>query len=420
MKHLFLISFFVASGIIAQTNIDTYKNLYQTAIEDSVITENEQVLLDALQSSLGLTDTDIQLSLQREVIIETKPGSKALSQEGRWWIIYQNMALGNGLYGFGVPYVLGIEDRKVIMGTQLLLFAGGFYTTWMYTKEMDISYGRAYSQNFGASLGIVSVFPLMALVGFDNWEQFDPDEKAMFTYMMTAAPIGIYYMDKLYQKWQPTDGQTSMIIGGSILSGFNTWIGYTLITDIPDDPSDTWIRIGLPLAYSGALAGGYYTHRFVKNKSYTKGDASFVGIGTVLGFFTWIELAAMFELEEYREMMLTGLISINGYTYIADEMVQDMELTVGDAGVIALGTTAGYLTWLGIALIADLDYEVKGARIVDIASATAGFYLTSKAITKRKIKFGKNTSSDMKLSMQPIIMSNSKSYIPGMNFTLSF
>lgn len=417
MKRLFIILLFASAGLFAQTDIETYRTMYNAAMTDSVITEEEQFLLETLRISLDISEEDLLLP-PKPVPVQTKP---KLNQDGRWYIIYQNMLLGNGLYGNAIPHVLGIEDEKTQFGLQFLLFAGGFYSTWMYTKEMDIPYGRAYAQNYGSGLGTSSVYPLMALVGFDNWADFDPDGKIMLTYMMVAAPIGIYQMDKLYRKWKPSDGQTQMIIGGSTLGAFNTWGVYSILTDIPDNPTDTWARVGVPLTYAGALAGGYYTHKYVMNKSYTRGDAFFVNIGSGLGMFTWLELMGLLEVNSYREVMLTALTTINAYTFLSDKLSQNIDMTVGDAGIVGLGTVAGYLTWLGIAMISDFDYSSDGARLMDIAAANAGFYFTYKAVSKRhQVSTSAKDQSDLRFSMAPTILANSGRYTPGMNFTLQF
>ncbi len=411
---------FSLSILFAQTNVETYRTMYNTAMADSVITEEEQSLLETLRTSLDISDEDLLLPAQPLPIKETPLLKPKLNQEGRWYIMYQNMALGNGLYGFGIPHVLGIDDPGTVAGLQLLLLAGGFYTSWMYTKEMEIPYGRAYAQHYGGVLGMYSLLPLMALTGFENWYDFDPDGKITSAYLMAAAPLGIYQMDKLYRKWRPSDGQTQMIIGGSGLAGFNTWGLYSLITDIPDDLSDTWLRVGIPLTYAGTLAGGYFTHKYVMDKSYTRGDALFTSLGTALGMFTWMELLVMLEMEGYRENMLLALTTINAYSYFADKMTHEVDLTVGDAGIVGLGTAAGFLTWVGIALITDIDSEGDGARLMDIAAANAGFYFTYKAVSKRHTETSMKEESNIRLSMLPTILSDANRYIPGMNLTLRF
>lgn len=410
-----------ATSIFAQTHVETYRSLYTIAMEDSIITIEELTLLNALQASFGMEEDEILRIQQQWALSEKRSESIIRNHEGRYWIIGQNMLLGNGLYGNAIPYILNIEDEKTYYGIQFLFFAGGFPATWMYTKEMDVSYGRAWAQNFGTTMGLISAYPLVAMVGFENWDKIDPQGKTILTHMMVAAPIGAWQADRLYRKWEPTNGQAQLIIGGSSLSGFNTWGIYTLITDIPDEePSENWFRVGIPLTYAGTLAGGYYTHKYVMNKPYTRGDASFVGLGTTVGAFCWGFLTSALNIEEYRTWMLLGLVSINGYTYMADKLVQRVDLTTGDAGIVALGSVAGYLAWIGTALLTDMDLSNENFRFVDIASITAGFYFTFKAVSKNRFVSKKSDPSQFRLSFQPTIMRNAGRYSPGLNMTVRF
>ena len=68
------------------------------------------------------------------------------------------MLLGNGLYGFGIPFVLGVDDGQLIAASQAFMFGGGFYAAYSYTKNMEIPYGRWQFQSGGS----------MRLVGRDG------------------------------------------------------------------------------------------------------------------------------------------------------------------------------------------------------------------------------------------------------------
>ena len=89
--------------------------------------------------------------VQNEVSVELDP---SLNQEARWRTIYSAMLLGNGLYGWAIPYVFGVSDEETVIASQLLMFGGGFYTSYAYTQNMDLPYGRWQFQNSGAALGL--------------------------------------------------------------------------------------------------------------------------------------------------------------------------------------------------------------------------------------------------------------------------
>ena len=94
------------------------------ALTDSVITRDEQELLDLIQGA------------------EPTPGeqniSDELNQEGRWRWIYTDMSVASGLYGVGIPFVLEAADPIYYLGFQLLVGGGGFLYAYNHTRELDV------------------------------------------------------------------------------------------------------------------------------------------------------------------------------------------------------------------------------------------------------------------------------------------
>jgi len=397
--------------------IDAYKQSYEQALKDSVISDEEQKMLDILQSSLKLSDADI-LNLTAMPINKSKLPIN--SQTGRTWIIVQNMSMGNGLYSWGIPYILNINDPGFLAGFQLLAFAGGYFISSSYTKNMHIPFGRAYFQNSGASLGLLSGLPLVMLIGTENWIDFDEDLKILTAWEMAAVPLGIWQADRLWRKWNLSDGQSSMVAKGVNLGLFNTWGLYTIITDIPENNTENWLRLGVPLSYAGGLAGGYLTHRYVSQKNYSRGDALFVTSGSAVGFFTFIELMILIDREDYRTNMSALLLTINGGALIADKLVSSINLTSGEAKIITLGAFASYLAWNGTALIINFDQSSDLARILDISAVLGGWYFTYAGFAKNKT--GQTSlikSHKSRLRLKPIVLTNYNKIIPGLQLTFS-
>lgn len=399
--------------------IEIYEKAYQQAFTDSVISADERQLLDGLIQSLEVSSAQVH---QIEARLGKKSLTPSINQEGRWRVTWQNMALGNGLYGFGIPYVLGIQDVRLISGIQLLTFAGGFYATWNYTKKMDLPYARSTFQNTGTALGFTSAYPLVAMIGFDNWARFDPDGKVFVTYQMLAVPTAIWWADRLYRRWEPSNGQATVISRGVSLGAFNTWGLYAILTDFPSIKNwETWIRINSILTYAGSLASGYYTYRFVRNRSYSQGDALFITGGSLLGAITYFELLALLEFDGFRTNMLAIMSTVNGYSYLADRMVKDVDLSFGDARMIGLGTLAGYLTWAGLALILDMDYSSDMARLLDLAAIHAGWYLTyNRILRKHRLNPGKVQQDAFAVQVNPSLIPYGKRWVPALQLKVRF
>lgn len=405
------------SFLIGQVEI--YEKSYNQAMADSVITEDEQKLLDMLGKSLGISKDEIISGMKVGRL--DKKDSAGFSQEGRRYIIGQNMLLGNGLYGNAIPYILGINDPKVFSGLHMLAFAGGYYITSSYTRKLDLPLGRAFFQNTGAGLGLISIYPLVAMVGFENWDSFDPGFKLGLTYEMITTPLGIWYADRLYQKWKPSDGQAVMITQGTKLSALNTWGLYTLITDIPDKSLVTWLRFGLPLTYAGGLAGGYLIHKYVEDKSYSRGDAFFVSTGAMIGAFTYLELLALFKMDTYRSNMFAILVSVNGFSWWADYLTKSVDLTMGNTTIIALGSLASYMTWVGTALLTGVDYTSNFARLMDITAVVGGWYFTfAKIGNKTNDRVSQRSIPRFSAAIRPTLVRSGNTFGPGFQLQIQF
>jgi len=349
--------------------------------------------------------------------------SSELNQEARWRTIYLGMSTSNTLYGFGIPYVLNIDEGQVANGFRLMMFGMSFYTMYNYTSKMEIPYGRSQFQYTGASFGGLSLFPIMATVGWDNWQNFDEDGKVSWIYEMLAIPYGVVLADKLYYKWGLTNGQASMVSSSSGLGLVNT----ALLLDLAYDEgwSDADIsRLFVPLTYLGGLGHGLLMKNYVDGKSYTENDASFVNGSSFVGWYNWINLMMLTEIDNTVLSKTLFLAGINGFQYIANSLNEEYDLKRGQSKIIALGTGASILFWNGLFVIIGGNLDSKIYYAGNIASITAGWYFTHRMVVNSakndyssENKFNKFLS---KVSISPTIQINKNNIIPSLNFKIIF
>lgn len=344
-----------------------------------------------------------------------------LNQEARWRTIWSSMIIGNSLYGIGVPHVLGINDFKIANGMRLLMFGGGFYASLRYTKGMDLPMGRWRFQMAGAQLGGMSIFPIMAIVGFENWFDFDEEGKVAFTYVMAAVPFGVWKADQLYKDWNLTNGQAYLISQSTYLGALNSIGIINLIHSDDWEWSENLVRLYTCLTYSGSIAGSYIAKKYVTDKSYTEDDAIFINISASVGFFNSIILLNLFDIDRRKPVTLFLMAGVNGFTFLADKLNQSTDLTRGQGSIIGLGTYACYLTWLGIASIIDIDYGTKFARVMDLASITSGWYLTYRWVTgSSRLGYDRGKTNLNGLTITPAVFANGDSFYPGLRLQVFF
>ena len=98
-----------------------YRQAYDAAMLDGTISAEERVMLEALQQAMGLHEDVIDEAVGEAV----RPMMPRLNRGGRWTMVAQNMGLGMGLYGWGIPFVLGLEDFRWYVAGQMFSLGGG-------------------------------------------------------------------------------------------------------------------------------------------------------------------------------------------------------------------------------------------------------------------------------------------------------
>lgn len=354
-------------------------------------------------------------------IAEPKIDKPKLNQEARWRTIYSSMLIGNSIYGVGVPHVLGVDDFEVANGMRLLMFGSGFYASLRYTKQMNLPMGRWQLQMSGAELGMLSIFPLMAVVGFENWREFDEDFKIGMMWIMAATPYGIWKADQYYNRWKLSNGQTGLVTSGILLGTANI-IG--LISLIHSDDwkfTENLGRFYTILTYSGAVAGGLLAKNEITGKFYSEDDALFISGSAAVGFFNGMLLNALLDTDERKPFVVILMAGTNGFAYMANQMTRKTHLQEGQGRIVILGTGASYLIWLGTAAITGINYRSDGARLMDIASITAGWYFTHQRITRQNPTTSRNAKKkSVFFSFVPTVISDGITFLPGINLSLRF
>lgn len=337
-----------------QAQTDVYQQAYRTAMSDSVITPDEQALLNTLQNSLGLTN-DAVLETTRNYSSTDDTLRPSLSREGRASAIALAMGYGNGLYGWAIPYVLGSHDYKLYIGMEGVAVAAGFYYAWDKTRELDLPSGRVGFAGAGSAMGILSVIPLASTIGWQRWIDFDPNLKGMLTYAMFAVPISIKYTDRLYQKWKPSDGLTNIMLANLGYGAINGFTIYSLISKTPEEINnpETFMRGISLMTYGGALLGGYFSYQRLHTMNISDGDAAFYNLGGASGFFTAMRLWDFLNIDSYKQTLAVATLSVDVGLYAALKLSQDINLTVGDVRIIYLGGVAGLSLERGIIFLAD-------------------------------------------------------------------
>ncbi len=422
-----LVLFILLSGLRAQ-EIDTlqnhsnYKRALDTALADGKISQEERALLNILVESLMLPLDSSKIWERRKL----QPLNKPPDQSGRWPLVMQNMVIGSGLYGWGIPYVLHAEDSRWFVGGVMMSAGGAFYLTYEYTKSMNMSHSRAQMMRYGSLLGLRYGQGINQLLGLDGGDG-EKRETAWAWVLMASIPAGLYGGEYLFDQYNPSNGQAWAWTMWTGVAGLTTRLAYDVVSKAPDDEFgteyDNWDKNRTLFELLSYPVGIYYGNKLVENKQYSFGDALMLIQGWGYGYFNTMMLQSILfdegDMDTYA--LVAGLGAIGG-TFAYDHYIQNYDYSFGQATLMLLGSASGTAFGFGTAILVDVR-EKEAFLSMAMAGYGVGTWLTSKILdVETDGSLTREESSGMSISptIIPSVSSDNKvSLVPGLNFRLS-
>lgn len=348
-KYIILLCFALITRVFSQTTVaDTtvvadssyksiiYEKAYKTASKDKRIKDDEKAMLKSLQHSLNLSKYAVN-SIENRISFHQK---NILDQSGRWPLVLQNIGWGAGLYGWGIPYTLNINDPKWYVASELFSFTASLYLTYRYTNHMNIPHSRAQMMRVGSLIGYNYGYDLGKLLKLDN--DNDNEFRTNLGLMMASVPLGIWVGDKLNSKWQPTNGQAWAISLATLL-GINTASNFHyILSDRPKEPE-----------FYYDYEDGYYfdPDQARKFKQYEE------------NLKEWEQMHAVFNMVSYP-------ISL----YLGNKFYGEKDYTFGDAIILYQGFGVGVVYSLMLSDVL-LSRNIEDNNVIFRIALTAGGFV---------------------------------------------
>jgi hypothetical protein len=416
-----------------------YEQAWDVVMKDSIISADEKALLDII----GAQSTAVDQSKAPKPQLTIK-SSQTLDKSGRWPLVLQNIVIGAGLYGWGIPYVLHADDGRWYVGGTMMSAGGAFYLTYKYTKDMEMSHARTQMMRYGSLLGLrygLGINQLLELDGGDGHEK----ETVWMWVLMGSIPAGHYAGEILFEKYNPTNGQAwawSMWTG---IAGITAGLAHSVVDEQPKQPEDSWDQWGnydqaawdehdkemddwdtrktvtQLIAYPAGIAAGYY---LTSDKQYTFGDALMLMQGWGYGYFNTMMLQSLFFDDGDEDMFfLMASLGAIGHVYMYDRWIEDDDFTFGQSTLMMLGSGSGVVFGFGTAILLDITNKEPMLTL-----ALAG-YGTGTWLTRKMLDIGPDGSlakaNSNRISLNPTALSvwdsnNKLSLIPALELNISF
>ncbi|MFC1481233.1 hypothetical protein ACFL6E_03185 [Candidatus Neomarinimicrobiota bacterium] len=356
-----------------------YRLVYDQALADSILTPDESALLQTLRLGLGFEEP-----LVESIIGATAPPQPpGIDQSGRWTMMGQNMLWAAGLYGWGIPYVFGIEDPKIYVASWMFSLGQSLYLTWGYTSRTPFPEARSQMQRMGELVGLHTGLTLNSLLEHEG-------KPAVLT-VMVGVPIGAWIGDKLYHQWRPSTGQAYALAPQSELGRSFTSLVHYIIDPLPVEPDyddylnnwaydqqkEDWDRIHNVYQLAGYPLGVWLGHKFYGSRQYSFGDALMLTMGRGVGALYGLLLSQAISLDmEPHETLWRVLVTASsaGTMLATDKFISGYDYRFGQTAMMALGGIAGAAAGVGICVLLETEFETTAPII--IASSLLGFKAT--------------------------------------------
>ncbi len=450
-KIVLIISVFILSSICFGENITSlqdsvdvaliYRNTFKTAMNDNELSKDEEIILKSLELILNLNDYQIS-SIRREFL--TIAPIK-INRSGQWEFVLQNIVLAGGLYGWGIPYGIGVEDAKWIVGSEMISLSVAFYLTNKLTKNVELSHSRVQMMRVGALVGLRYGYLINRVAGF----KLDMDgEKAWIWTIMTTVPAGIFSYDYLYRHDKISTGHAWAIGLWNELSGSVFRTMHRLIDSKPEEPEyyygwdsqqletydknyadwekkhDKWLKNQAIIELIAYPLGTYIERKIFGERQYSFGDGIMLINGRYYGWLYGHMLSVVMDMENNGNSAdFTRILGAVGGTIGMDYFIKGKDYNFGESIMVNLGILTGMAFGGGLSII----FEVNEPKVIIggmMLTGAVGFVLANKLLDIKLESSNKNISEDISLQFFPGIYLEKKgngfSYCPGINLNLNF
>ncbi|MBW3551971.1 MAG: hypothetical protein KY466_00600 [Gemmatimonadetes bacterium] len=299
--------------------------------------------------------------------------SALVDRSGRYVLLATSTAAGLGFYGWAVPYALDIEDTKGQVGLYMLVSAASFFGPWLWSADRPVTLGMANGAFWGASRGIVHGIGLHRIVagevqclpgdfGCSERESWERGRVATALVASLSEGIGALAWAKAAQA---TAGDAHLV---GVASDFGAVGAVALGVLAGSDDLGASAYWGFSLAGAAAGVGGGVALR--ARRDYSWGDVEVFRAAGLLGAYTGIAAADIVGSDEARLFAGLGLAGGTAGLILGDRLVRDRDIGAGQGLLVDLGTVAGGLLGLGVAVL--VSDESSSSETIFLSLSTLG------------------------------------------------
>ncbi len=293
--------------------------------------------------------------------LETNIPTRHLNQEARaiWTVGEALFTLS--YYGWAIPYVLGIEDGKVILATEMTLPLAVLIGGLNATKTSSVTNSQAINSLGGAGLGIADGIFLNNI--------FDVrDEQTKFVFPVSLSLLENFGGFVLPDRLKMTEGETEFSILCAA-EGYFYGYGFGELFDVDSDRTRGLLYLGTRIP--SQLIG----YRIAKAREYTSGDAGIILTAGLLGAGTTCNLLFQFDAKEGKPYIGGAMLGNIAGAIIMDRIKGERHFSGGNGMLAYAGAYLGALFGGGLNILFETSDQKISSATVNLSSIL-GFALT--------------------------------------------
>lgn len=294
---------------------------------------------------------------------------------GRGLLVTHAIAYGLWLYGAGIPIVFDIDSARGQVGTVML--SGGTAAALAISETRGYARGKAYAE----MLSSASYAGLYYGSVPDIWAS-GHDEKRLSLGLMVGVPAATAGMYSLLRRGPVTHGEAALTSWGMLLGGgYGVLIPYLLNADHLE--AETERRVYLAGAGLGIPLGGWLGWRIAHDKRLSRGRASTLRLGSVLGtYYAYTMLGMLVDLDDFDHPKRDLFVIASGMplgTAAAYRLTKNESYSAMRARLLGLGGLAGGLVGMGLSYVFIGSEDYRPSLAASAVGSGLGVWLTHAA-----------------------------------------
>lgn len=370
--------------------------LYRVDAERYVLEVTGQRAGETVRERVPLTAEEVRsLRARVSAALRARAPEVALDQEGRFLLLGTTTLLGVGFYGWAVPVILDLDDGRATLATYMFTAGASFVGPFLYTRNRPVTYGMANAGFWGATRGIGLGNGLLSLV--------DPNaSRRAYTGGALVGSVGGGLAMYTWALRTDMSAGDAHVIGNHGDFGSAWAVSTMLMTQARDD------RLTAAMWLAGSGAGLAVGAARAQRLPYTWGDAEIQRGAFYLGMYNGLALWSVFvgdQVSRGEERFLGGALIAGsaGGLVLADRLLPGHEFSAGQGILVNLGTVAGGLLGLGVAVLIAPDNVNSPAIFFTLSAlgANAGFGLTYLALADDARRAAGTQRGSLELDFNP-------------------